>query len=317
MDQIGEIYTSTGRALGDSRERWLVRATEGQGRRLSAIRDHLIEQAKVQRHSVVLDLRAGSGLLTWEALRQAPEGGVYCLSRSVDAGAQLIERAKGLDMIDLPNVLTGEIDEIGDLLALRREKELRFDIIIGWRALEGVKPRTLRKLVDGLHALLAPGSRLCLAEDLPGAGSRPLDLIDPSGSPLMQVEDTLDDAKDDSLLQRARIAESKIYASDERLSRSSADFSKVFGKRGAWNAKDIEIEYETQELPISDALIARWFDTKNGYAARLGESISEEDIRRLRSRFGAIAGGRAPAWKTAALILQATKAGSVPESEAL
>ena len=39
-------------------------------------------------------------------------------------------------MMDLPNVLTGEISEIADLLALRKEKDLRFDVIIGWRSLE-------------------------------------------------------------------------------------------------------------------------------------------------------------------------------------
>ena len=162
---------------------------------------------------------------------------------------------------------------------------------------------------------MAPGGKLCLAEDLPGAGSRPLDLIDPSGAIAISegkgegTEAGQNQLKQDSLLLRAREAEAKVYAADEALARRESDFSKIFGKRGAWNEKTIEIRYELQELPISEALIARWFDSESGYARRLEQYIAEEDVRRIRSRFGALAGGRAPAWKSAALILEGHQGG--------
>jgi precorrin-6B methylase 2 len=51
------------------------------GEQLEVVRDRLFTLAQLQRHHVVLDLNAGSGLLTFEALRRVPEGGVYACTR--------------------------------------------------------------------------------------------------------------------------------------------------------------------------------------------------------------------------------------------
>ncbi len=74
-----EALTFTGELAGGDRDRWLARAVGGAGERLSALRDRVLDAARLQRHSLALDLNAGSGLLTWEALRRAPEGGVWSL----------------------------------------------------------------------------------------------------------------------------------------------------------------------------------------------------------------------------------------------
>ena len=58
------------------RERWLQRTISGAGERLGELRDRVLDACRLQRHGLVLDLNAGSGLLTWEALRRVPEGGV-------------------------------------------------------------------------------------------------------------------------------------------------------------------------------------------------------------------------------------------------
>ena len=69
-----------------TQERWLQRTLGQVGDRLATVRDRLFATAQLQRHHVVLDLNAGSGLLTWEAVRQVPEGGVYaCVSSLIDA----------------------------------------------------------------------------------------------------------------------------------------------------------------------------------------------------------------------------------------
>jgi putative ATPase len=65
-----------------ARERWLQRTISGAGERLGHLRDRMLAAARLARHSLVLDLKAGAGLLTWEALRRVPEGGVYALARS-------------------------------------------------------------------------------------------------------------------------------------------------------------------------------------------------------------------------------------------
>ncbi len=53
-------------------ERWLQRAAGRFGARLATLRDAVFEEASPQRHEVILDVHARSGLLTWEALRRVP-----------------------------------------------------------------------------------------------------------------------------------------------------------------------------------------------------------------------------------------------------
>ena len=104
-----------------ARERWLQRTISNTGERLAHVRDRLLAATHLARHSLVLDLKAGTGLLTWEALRRVPEGGVYALartSRDADALRQLAER---LTAVERPLVLQGEIPELPELLALREQ----------------------------------------------------------------------------------------------------------------------------------------------------------------------------------------------------
>ena len=74
----GEVLTfSTATPQPD---RWLQRTVSRVGEHLAALRDRVLDAAALQRHSLVLDVNAASGLLTWEALRRAPEGGVWALT---------------------------------------------------------------------------------------------------------------------------------------------------------------------------------------------------------------------------------------------
>ena len=112
-----EVLTFTGDAVGRSRDQWLQRTISGAGQRLAAQRDRIVTAARVQRHFLVLDLNAGSGLLTWEALRRSAEGGVYALARSSQDAEALIQQAARLAEIERPFVLQGDLDELPRLLA--------------------------------------------------------------------------------------------------------------------------------------------------------------------------------------------------------
>src|SRR5690606_10616568 len=69
-DEHVEILTHS---PGDAaRDRWLQRTISNAGERLGHVRDRVLDAAALSRHSVVLDVRAASGLLTWEALRRVP-----------------------------------------------------------------------------------------------------------------------------------------------------------------------------------------------------------------------------------------------------
>jgi putative ATPase len=90
-------------------ERWLQRTLSQTGERLAQVRDRLFALAQLQRHDLVLDLNAGSGLLTWEAIRQVPEGGVYArVEQATDAQA-LEEQAALLPQLIRPIVVQSAV----------------------------------------------------------------------------------------------------------------------------------------------------------------------------------------------------------------
>ena len=75
---------------------------------------------------MVLDANAGTGLLTWEILRRAPEGGTWALVRERAEADGLRQQAERLPQLARPVVLVGSVEELADLLALRGEGGLRF-----------------------------------------------------------------------------------------------------------------------------------------------------------------------------------------------
>ena len=79
------------------RDRWLQRTVSGASEQLAQLRERVIAGAGLQRHHVVLDLNAGTGLLTWEAVRRVPEGGVWALVPGESEAEGLREQAARLD----------------------------------------------------------------------------------------------------------------------------------------------------------------------------------------------------------------------------
>ncbi|HBY94046.1 MAG TPA: AAA family ATPase, partial [Chloroflexi bacterium] len=150
-----------------TRDRWLQRTISGAGVRLGALRDRLFDAAGVQRHHVVLDLNATSGLLTWEAVRRAPEGHVWALAQDEQSAAALRQQATRLPELERPVVLVGELPDLPALVRAAQTVDspaaevLRFDVIVGRNALGRLpdKAAALRLLAG----LLAPEGCLVLA----------------------------------------------------------------------------------------------------------------------------------------------------------
>ena len=117
-----------------ARDRWLQRTIAQSGEATAALRERILAGGPIERHSVVLDVNAGSGLLTWEALRRAPEGGVYALAFNEADRQALQEQAQNLDEVERPIVLHGAP---GEMAQLRDADEVRFDAIVGRNALLG------------------------------------------------------------------------------------------------------------------------------------------------------------------------------------
>jgi putative ATPase len=165
------------------------------GEQLATVRDRIFTVAQLQRHYVVLDLNAGSGLLTFEALRRVPEGGVYACTRTPDEANALQEQVAALPLLKRPLVLSSTLTELPEVLATQ-VPDIRFDCIIGRNALihEPEKGAAAKLLAQ----LLQQSGVLVLAETVPRYTQRLYRLLEKS-------------KLDVDLYQRLVAAEEAIY----------------------------------------------------------------------------------------------------------
>ncbi|MFN2227770.1 MAG: AAA family ATPase, partial [Anaerolineae bacterium] len=278
-------------------DRWLQRTVSNAGERLGRLRDRVLDTAGLQRHHVVLDLNAGSGLLTWEILRRAPEGGTWALARDREAGEGLRQQAERLPRLQRPVVLVGEIDELPDLLALRGEGELRFDAAVGRGALGPLadKAQVLRRVAG----LLPPGGRLSLAETVVGRSQRLYGLVD--------LASLAEDAR-----RRLVEAEEAIYleAGDPLINWQAADLA---GALQAGGFRDVAVEEEVQEdgRLISAATLDRWFAAQGegdrpSYAGHLAGRLSPGEVGEVEALFRRQLTGQTVPWRTLLVYARGT-----------
>jgi putative ATPase len=258
-----------------ARDRWLQRTISGASGHLAQLRDRVIEGAQLQRHHVVLDLRAGTGLLTWEALRRAPEGGVWALTPDAQAAEGLRQQAGRLDELDRPQVLVGEVADLPDLLQARGQEALRFDAILGrnlWtQATSGERSRIARLLAG----ILAPGGRVSVAQTVPRHTQRIYRLVD------------LDPLPGD-LAQRIVSAEEAIYAraDDPWVNWDVTDLEQAFREAG-FQSIQVDVAAQQLDMLVTPALLERWFALEGDserptYAQHLLRLLEPNELARYR-----------------------------------
>jgi putative ATPase len=282
-----EVLTYT---VGDrAHDRWLQRTIGNAGERLGRIRDRVLDAARLQRHHVVLDLNAGSGLLTWEILRRAPEGGTWALVQDRSTGEGLRQQVERLPELERPMVIIGSPEEAPDLLALRGETDLRFDAMVGRNALARIPDKA------GMLQLLAPWLRprgsVSLAETIVQHTQRLYNLVDLS--PLT-----------DDLQQRVIGAEEQIYA-DAKDPLVNWDGTDLQSSMEAAGFEEIVLEEETQEaeMLISKATLDRWFATETdldrpSYGQHLLRRISPGELLQVQALFNGQLANKTVPWQT-------------------
>ena len=149
------------------RDQWLKRTSGDVGTQLEHTRQRLFDPLSLSRHHLVLDLEAGTGLLTWEALRRVPEGGVWAHTSDKIAAVALHETAAHLAEIERPQVLQGPLAALADQLA-DHNPDILFDAIVGRNALGALAHKA--EVIATLYRYLAPQGRVSLVETL----SRPV-----------------------------------------------------------------------------------------------------------------------------------------------
>ncbi len=286
-----------------ARDAWLQRTIAGSGRSLSHVRDHIFALAALQRHHTVLDANAGSGLLTWEAVRQVPEGGVWALAADSDAGEALRQQAGRLPEVEQPAILIGTPSELEFMLALRDEEELRFDRVLARNLLnlsDGL-PANEPELA-GLAARLLPGGRLVLAQPVPRHTQRLVDLVDWDG--------------DEALGDRVRGAEEAIYTNpDDPLVNWDGDDLVALLTAVGLSSVRVTLDRRADERRLTNEQFDRWFAAERGedgrptYAEHLrAAGLSDAEVETVAARYRRHLAGKSVPWASTMAYATAEKA---------
>ncbi len=282
-----------------ARDRWLQRTISNTGERLAAMRDQLLERAHLPRHALVLDLKAGSGLLTWELLRRVPEGGVYSLARSQRDAEALRQLAERLPEPERPVVLQGDLLALSELLrwqAVAQGDALRFDAIVGYNALFDQPEK--QAVVDLLTTHLTANGRISLAERMPQHTQRLYQLVD-----LTELGNRL--------VERVQQAEEAIYTdqTDPMVNWDAKTIETLFTSTGYGTIS--HVEHEESQLQVSAAVLNRWFapatNERLSYGQRLALFLDEPEIAQVRKLFERQLLQQTVPWSGRLLYLSATR----------
>ncbi|MDX9860498.1 MAG: AAA family ATPase [Rhodospirillales bacterium] len=279
-------------------EQWLARAVGGVGDRLAEIRDRVFAAVRWERHFTVLDARAGTGLLTWEALRQTPEGGVYALADSAESARALRERAEAMPALRRPILLVGGPEELDSALNRNDEPGLRFDAIVGRNALLHAGDR--RAALAAFASRLRPGGICSLAEAMPGGTQRLYELVDAR---------TLSP----DLFGRLREAEEAIYQGGDRLVAWNAADLEALALANGFAEVAVECRNQSTDQIISGEMLDRWFapaapDGRPSYCDHLAQRLDRDEIEAVAGLFRGQFAGRALPWRSQIAFLSARRA---------
>ncbi|PSB20607.1 AAA family ATPase [Phormidesmis priestleyi ULC007] len=271
-------------------DRWMQRTLSQVGEKLGSLRDRVFDLAAPQRHHLILDLNATSGLLTWEAIRQVPEGGVYaCVQTQKDYDA-LTEQAETLSELTRPVIVHTQLTALSDAFS----KSLKFDRILGRNALQAEPDKAI--VLAQLTKLLQPDGVLVLAEAVPRRAQRLYQLLDRTW---------LDEEIYDRLVQ----AEEAIYA-------------QPFDPKVNWDIDDLQLLFEKANLSVelqpirsqtaiylSQALCDRWFAPNPAntpsYRDHLSHRLSDDEIAQIQQRFSQRLCNQAVTWESTTVFIRA------------
>ena len=280
------------------RDRWLQRISDEFGAHLDGIRQRIFASLKLQRHHRLLDLNAGTGLLTWEALRRLPEGGVWSQLTERTAAIALQEMSAHLPEVERPVVLQADLIDLASQLA-ERDPELRFDAIVGRNAL-GQHPGK-KEVPRQLFELLSPEGHLSLVETVSQRAQRLHQLVDMSDL-------------DPDLRQRAIQAEEAIYADPDnpQVNWTEVDLEAAFRAAG-FDSLRVQLENGHTNRRISPQQLSHWFnpggEKRRTYAGYLHRQLDEEELHQVRRLFERQLPNRTVPWSSTQLFLVAAKSG--------
>lgn len=274
-------------------ERWLQRTLGEAGERLGQLRDRLFATLPLQRHYRILDLDARSGLLTWEAVRQVPEGGVYARVTHEKNKLALAEQASMLPETARPVLFEAPLETLPTAIA-KIDPALQFEVIMGRNAVGRHADKA--GAIALLPQLLTSNGTVALAESIPRYTQRLSALV-----PVANLTKGLRD--------RWIEAEAPLYCDPQnpQFNWDAPDLIRYFEQAGftvRWTLA--ETRYG---VFVGKALCDRWFDLKtlDSYGARLASSLTATDLKKVEKLIRQELQHQTVMWQSSVLFLSACK----------
>ena len=296
VETPGEILTFS--PADKTFDRWLARTISGAGTVLEELREMVFAAVRPSRQARILDLTADTGLFTWEALRQAPEGGVWSLVSSPAAAETLTGLARQCPELRTPHLLTGRVQDLPELLRQSGAGDVLFEAVVGRNLLLRETDRgTVLAMVAGL---VAAGGQLVLAETLPRHSQR-----------LYQLVDLADLSP--GLTAKLEAAEEAIYCNaDDPMVNWDAAEAVTWATAAGFEKVTAEPQPQTRPQWFSQAQVERWFAMETGdrpgYAQLLEHhGLSPAEIQEVRRRYLRDLAGKTVTWRSQVLLLKASK----------
>ena len=268
---------------------WLERTVSQAGQALSELRDRVFQHAAIQRHSRVLDVSAGSGFFTFEALRLAPEGQVVAITPDAEK-ANVIRQAATANIGSLrqPLVLSGERKSILNQVASGEVKALddgwRADIVIGRGFLSSVRS----DFFSALEKVLAHPSKIVFVE------------VDPRNAQRLYSLITWEDLE---LRDKVAQAEEQLYRYIDTLGKWTPDTAIT-----AASAVGLELFYSgtfsiSSQRVITQDQIDTWFRETSPLFKALRDALPASTVHDLHRMYSARLTERPVSWsQTFALV---------------
>ncbi|MBK04041.1 MAG: AAA family ATPase [Deltaproteobacteria bacterium] len=265
-------------------ERWIQRTLGKAGERIAAIRERIFDTMKPMRHDVILDLNGASGLLSWEALRQVPEGGVYTRVEDLGQAKRLGEQAAVFPSLLQPHIFVAPLDTIDEVIQ-SQFGELQFEHIIARNACSEMPDKSA--LFRSIGRLLRKDGHIVMSQIVPRETQRLYELLQPSWL-------------GEGLYQKLKDAEEAFYEDEGEPS-------------FLWNAEKVREDIEeaglslqvqeeltSTQVCLTSSLIARWFSSHPGrptYADRLAGQMEKDEIQSVQRAFESHLKEKVVPWK--------------------